>query len=605
MERGTALEVVMTFAYPTFFYLALALIPLLAAAGLLAGWRRRRELRLFAEPALAARLTAHLSPARQMLRALGLMGGLVLLALALAGPEWGSRMVEVRRQGVDVLIALDVSRSMLAEDIKPTRLQRAQQELSALIDQLQGDRVGVIAFAGNAQVACPLTSDYPAAKMFMSYLTPYSAAIPGTSLGDAIRLAVQTFPKGGEGYRVLVLLTDGEDHHSNPLDAAQEAKTAGIRILTVGFGTPGGEPIPIRDDGGRVTGYLKDASGRSVVSKLDAGLLKQLADATGGAYWPAASGTLEAERMADLIGRMQKRDLSAGQYGAAENRFQFVLLPALLLLLVSFWLPQRRRSWLLLVPLALLLAHPAQAGVGGDVNQGNRHYHKHEYHQALQKYQDAQIQSPDSAAVQYDLGNAWQRLGKFQEAEQAYQQALKSTDPKLREQAWYNLGNNFMQQQKYAEAVEPYCQALKLAPNDEDAQHNLALALRFLKQPPPKNQKGQGQQSQPSEQNQSASGQPQDQDKGKNGRAQMGQADKAQKGPDDRGQQQADQGARQDTPQDQKGEQARAPKPGEMSPEDAENLLDAVRESEQDQQRQRISGIQDRGKGRVNVPEDW
>jgi Ca-activated chloride channel family protein len=171
-------------------------------------------------------LTSHLSSVRGKIRGAALAAGLLLLALALSGPQYGAKMVEVQRQGVDVMIALDVSKSMLAEDVKPNRLIRAQQELSTLVDKLGSDRVGVIAFAGSAQVACPLTTDYSAAKMFLSYITPYSVAVPGTSLGAAIRTAVEAFPKGGEGFRVLVLLTDGEDHRSDPLDAAKEAKAA-------------------------------------------------------------------------------------------------------------------------------------------------------------------------------------------------------------------------------------------------------------------------------------------------------------------------------------------------------------------------------------------
>lgn len=600
----------MDFSHSTIFYLALALIPVLAAGALLAWWRRRRDYRAFADSAFAAQMTSHLSPARATVKALSLLAGLALLGLALAGPQWGSRMVEVRRQGVDVMIALDVSRSMLAEDVKPNRLQRAQQELTALIDQLDGDRVGVIAFSGNAQVACPLTSDYAAAKMFMNYLTPDSIAIPGTSLGDAIRLAIQAFPKGGEGFRVLVLLTDGEDHRSRPEEAAREAKAAGIRILAVGFGTPGGEPIPVRDDGGHVIGYMKDSAGQSVVSKLDEGMLKRLAETTGGAYWPAAGGTLEAERMAELIGRMQKRDLSAGKYGAAEDRFQFALLPALALLMLSVWLPTRRRSWLLLIPLALMLAPPAGADVSGDVNQGNRAYRKQQYGPALQKYQDAQIQSPDSEVVQYDLGNALHKLGKFQEAEQAYRRALKSKDQDLRRRAWHNLGNNYFQQQKYSEAIEPYRQALRLRPGDPDTANNLALALRLVKQPPQPKQKSSKQDKQDGKQgqNQSAQGQ-QDQNGGRDQRQEEGRLGKSgqkQQGPDDRGERQAGREDGQQPSREENGnDRARAPKPGEMSPEDADNLLDAAREAEQDAQRRRLSGIQDQGKGKVNGIEDW
>lgn len=598
----------MHFSQPSFLYIALALLLLLPLAVLIRGWRQKHDLQAFASPAMLEKLLAHVSPLRRMLRATAAGIGSFLLVLALAGPQWGSKMVEVKRQGVDVLIALDVSRSMLAEDIKPNRLQRAEQELSALIDKLDGDRVGVIAFAGNAQIVCPLTTDYAAAKMFLNYLTPDSVAMPGTSLGEAIRLGAASFPKGGEGYRVLVLLTDGEDHHSGPVEAAQSAKTAGIKILSIGYGTPAGEPVPMRDDNGRVTGYLKDRAGNSVVSKLDEVLLRQITDITGGAYWTSATGSLDAGRLAELINRMQKRALTSGQYGAYEERYQFVLLPAILLLLFGFWLPLRRRAWLLLFPFLWLAALPAQADVAGDVNAGNRAYQKKNYARALQKYQDAQIQNPNSPAVAYDLGNALHQLGKFQEAEQAYRQALKSPDRRLLARTWYNLGNNFLRQKKISQALQAYQQALALDPQDQDAANNLAVALQEKDQPPPPQGKA------PDSAQQNGQGQPgQGQALGQPGAqgtpAQKDGADKKvavpQKGPDDRGERQADKQAEQTTETGAEEQKPQQPKPGEMSAEDAKNLLDSVRETEQEAQRRRLNGVQDKGRGRWERTEDW
>ncbi len=591
----------MQFTNPFFLYLTLALAPLLAGGILLARWRRARDLRAFAAPGLARRLAAHLSPGRSALKTLAWWAGLVLLGLALAGPQWGSRMVEVRRRGLDVLIALDVSRSMLAEDVKPNRLQRAQQELTALIDRLDGDRIGILAFAGNAQVACPLTTDHSAAKMFLSDLGPESAAVPGTSLGGVIRTALGSFPKGGEGYRVLVLLTDGEDHRSDPEAAARAAKDAGVKVLTIGFGTPNGEPIPLRDGSGGVTGYLKDAQGRTVVSRLDEGLLKRLAETTGGAYWPSATGSLEADRLAEVIGRMQKRDLGAGEYGAAEDRYQVPLTLAVLLLLFSFWLPQRRGAWWLALPLALALAAPAQAGMREDVNAGNRDYGRGRYDQALQKYQDAQIKDPESPVVQYDLGNALSRTQKADDAQEAYRKAVRAADPGLRSRAWYNLGNTLLEARKYAPAVDAYVQALRAAPRDPDVLNNLALALSYLKQPPPEQDK-KPDPDQDRKQDQKPGASPQS----GQGQDRSGQADQEQKagaepqGPDDRGEAKSEKDARQDTP----GEPAGA-KPGEMSPQDAENLLDSVREAEREAQRRRTQGAQDRRPGRRHTAEDW
>lgn len=589
----------MHFSQPVFFYLALVLILLLPLAALVHSLRQQHDLRVFASQDMLGKLLAHFSTTRRLVKLGAVCTGGLLLVLALAGPQWGSKMVEVKRQGVDVLIALDVSRSMLAEDVKPNRLQRAEQELSALIDKLDGDRVGVIAFAGNAQVACPLTTDYAAAKMFLNYLTPDSIPMPGTSLGEAVRLAETAFPKGGEGHRVLVLLTDGEDHHSNPEEAAQAAKTAGIKILSIGFGTPGGEPIPIRDDSGHISGYLKDQAGNSVVSKLDERLLKRLTEITGGIYWPAATGSLDAVRLAEAVNRLPKRDVSAGQYGAYEDRYQFVLLPAILLLLFAFWLPQRRKTWLLLVPWVWLCACPARADMAGDVNAGNHAYQKKNYPLALQKYQDAQIRDPKSPEVAYNIGNALHQTGKWQEAEQSFQQALKSR--KLQARTWYNLGNNFIQQKKIPQAIEAYKKALAVNPRDKDALNNLAVALQEKDQPQqpqsgqgqPKDQKDKSQNNQEQKPEQKNTGQKTDQ---------QNQAE-VKKGLDDRGEKQAEKDLAGNEESSQQNQ--RQPKPGEMSSEDAKNLLDSVREAEQEAQRKRLSGLQDKSKGRRQRTEDW
>lgn len=600
----------MQFAEPAFLYLALALVP---CFGLVAWWMhalRQRDLKQLGDPVMLARLTQHLSTTKRRWRGWAWGAGLWFLTVALAGPLLGHKLVEVRRQGVDVFIALDLSRSMLAEDVSPNRLQRAQQELAALVDELSGDRVGVVAFAGSAQIACPLTTDRDAAKMFLSYLTPQSVPVPGTNLAEALRAAIRAYPKGSEGFRVLVLLTDGEDHHSSLDEAVNEAKAAGVKVLAIGFGTAAGEPIPQRDDRGQVHGYVKDRQGATVVSKLDEAALQKIASATNGAYWPAHQGVLEAQALTQLIDQMQKRDLSAGQYGSHENRYQAFLLLALLLLFTALWLPERKRAWLLVLPLIFFLAAPASAGVAEDVNAGNQAIKQKRLEQALSHYRDAQIKDPDNPAVAYDLGTALLLSGKFPEAEQAYQRALgKIKNPKYQGQILYNLGNNAFAQEDYAKAVERYRAALKADPKDEDALYNLTQALMLLKHPEMKPKpKPQPQQQPPQQQQQpqASLGQGQQDQKTKSGQGQQQKAGAGKEsdkpldrhGPDDKGEQQAGKDQSQASP-----DNANRPlKPGEMSKQEAENLLDAVREQEQ-------NAIQDRMRKRQQVQtpgqEDW
>lgn len=594
----------MLFSQPLFIYISLILVPVMIVLVFWLTWQRRRDYQALGNPAMVSRMLAGFPKARRGIKALLLMSGLLLMALALAGPQYGSKMVEVHRQGVEIVIALDVSKSMLAEDIKPDRLDRAKQELQALIDQLQGDRVGVVAFAGQAVMACPLTTDYDAAKMFLSYLRPEQIPVPGTNISDAIQTAVTMYGQGTEGYRVLVLLTDGEDHSHRLMQATEAAKKAGIKLLCIGFGSTSGEPIPIKNDQGAVVGYVKDDHGKTVVSRLDQATLKKITAITKGVYLPAQQGQLEADVLAEKIDQMQKRAISSGQYGASEDRFQFLLLPALLLLLLGFWVPLKKHSWLLL--LLLVWGAPSQlmAGTAEKVNQGNHAYRQGHFDKALNRYRDAQMASPDNSIVNYNLGNALQQKKDYEEADKSYHKSLQGKDKKIQAKVHYNLGNNYFAQKKYAEAVEQYKQTLRLDPKDEDALYNLAQTLLVMKHPEmqkkqddkQKKQKHSGQSSKHQARRAQAKQQDKQKDKGKNSQ----KAQQASKGPDDKGRQQAGKQARD---QDKQQEAPPLPKPGEMSREDAKNLLDSIREAEQQAQarRQKKQGQQVRQKGQP----DW
>jgi|GEM_PF-690015 len=316
--------------------------------------------------------------------------------------------------------------------------------------------------------------------------------------------------------------------------------------------------------------------------------------------------------MAELIDRMQKRNISAGRYGASEDRFQFVLLPALLLLLFSFWLPERKKSWLLILPLVLLTAPASWAGTADDVNRGNHAYKKGKYDRALKAYRDAQIKAPNNPVVSYDLGNALHQAGQHDEAEKAYQKTLAGKDPALRAKAFYNLGNNYVKQQKYEDAVKSYHQALKLKPRDEDTIYNLSQTLALMKNPPQqkqdKNQNQKDQEKNPSgqkpEKSQGQAGQEKQSGKDKDkqdGQDEKGQAGgQPQAGPDDKGEHKADAQAGQE-PSGEK-ENGRVPKPGEMRKEDAENVLDAVREAERNAQQERMKQMRQQS---PSHGEDW
>jgi Ca-activated chloride channel family protein len=275
-----------------------------------------------------------------------LLLGSAFIILALARPQWGKKMELVKREGLDIIVAMDVSASMLATDMPPSRLAKAKSETASLIDLLKGDRIGLVIFSGEAYVQCPLTMDYSAAKMFLSDINYGSVPQPGSALGEGIRKAVGAFVEKERKYKVVILISDGEETgDSDPMKAADEAKKAGVVMYTIGIGTPAGEPIPLRNAAGQVTGYKKDDEGQVVMSRLDEAGLQEMALKTGGKYYRATAGELELDKIFDDISKMERKELT-GQFMARwEERFRWFLAAAFALLGVEFLLNERRRIW--------------------------------------------------------------------------------------------------------------------------------------------------------------------------------------------------------------------------------------------------------------------
>jgi len=332
----------MRFDHPELLWTLLAL-PLLALLVLrLARWRRTALRRLGDTTTLSRFSTAPGAEARAF-RVAALLAGFGALSLTLAGPQWGTRMQEVRRRGIDLVMVVDVSRSMLARDVRPSRLDQAKEALSELLDRLPGDRVGLVAFAGSAQIFCPLTLDHGAARIFLDILDPGMIPDPGSALGAAIRKGGELFDAGEQKYKVMVLFTDGEDQDTEPLVAAREAARNGVIVFTVGVGTPAGEPIPLKDESGKVVDYVRDEAGQVVTSRLNASLLEEIARVTGGTYYPSTPGQQELDRIAEEIGNMDQKELSSRLASNLEDRFQVPLVAALALLALEALLADRRR----------------------------------------------------------------------------------------------------------------------------------------------------------------------------------------------------------------------------------------------------------------------
>jgi len=288
-------------------------------------------------------MTSEYSPGRSLFRTLLLLGFFIFAVLALARPQWGTKLETVRRRGVDVIVALDTSYSMNAEDVAPSRLARAKNEVRGLIERLRGDRVGLVTFAGTALLQCPLTLDYGAAVLFLDIANTEIIPEPGTSLASAIQAAASAFIAGERKYKVLVIMTDGEDLEGQLDEAIGKAKEAGIVIYTVGLGTPEGRPIPVRDGQGNIVEYRKDPSGRVVISSLDERTLARIAEATGGRYYRATTSGSELDALYGDISELEQKDLESRLFQNYEDQFQYPLGLAILFLTAELFVSERRR----------------------------------------------------------------------------------------------------------------------------------------------------------------------------------------------------------------------------------------------------------------------
>lgn len=323
----------MNLAHPWVLHF-LWLAPLTGILFIVYNRQKTRAMERFADPELLRRLTGDIRRGRRILRSACLLAALILLILALAGPRWGSHYQEVSQKGVDIMIVLDVSRSMLVEDVEPDRLERAKREISDFIRVVQGDRVGLVAFAGAAFTQCPLTLDYGALNMFLTALSPDMVPVPGTDLGAAIQTAMSSFDSTSETDKVILLITDGEDNERRGLDAAREAAKKGIKIFVFGIGDPSGGPIPSADGKG---GFKKDAEGQLILSKLDEQGLKEIASTTGGTYVRSVAGDLDLDILYfdGIKQRTEAADLKSGKIKVHEERFTLFVLASFILLFLE------------------------------------------------------------------------------------------------------------------------------------------------------------------------------------------------------------------------------------------------------------------------------
>jgi Ca-activated chloride channel family protein len=483
------------------------LLPLAAVALIVQSRKKKRAMQGFADPHLLDRLTALEHRGRRFIKGLLLLLSLGLLLFALAGPRWGSHYEEVSQRGVDVMLLIDVSPSMLVEDISPNRLERARREILDFIKVVQGDRVGLVAFAGAAFVQCPLTLDYAALEMFLSALQPDLIPVPGTDLGAAIETGISAYDEKSATDKVIMLITDGEDNEKQGIKAARQAAAKGIKIFVFGIGDIGGGPIPELDGSG---GFKKDSQGKLILSKLEEESLQEIASLTGGTYVRSVAGDLDLDILYfdGIKTRTQAQELKSGKIKVYEERFPLFVLAAFMLLLIEGFIDEKIRSkagagrkataaravlWIsTVIAISFMTAVRSKAAESPD-----ELYRKGRYAEAEKAYARSDMDNPKDLRHRYNRGCAAYRSGDYQSAAAAFASVLRrSQDDDIRFKAAYNLGNANYQQGDFKSAVDHYKQAIGYDPSSEDTRHNLELALRALQKQEEQQSQDQSQQDQ-------------------------------------------------------------------------------------------------------------
>ncbi len=525
----------MTFESPQFLF-ALAALPALMVFMWRVHVRRAVSVLRLGDPALVERLSEGANGGMSLVRLVLWFVGVTLIVVALARPQWGSEVEIVEQRGVQVMVALDVSRSMLSQDVQPTRLDRAKLEISDLISRLRGDTVGIVLFSGASFVQFPLTADYATARTYLNSASPRAISRQGTVIGEAIETAMGGFNDQRVSQKVIVVMTDGENHEGDPVEAARQAAEEGAVVYTVGFGSPEGSPVAVYDEQGEVIGFRQDAEGSPIVSRLDEEALQRIAEVGGGRYFragdPGAMGQLLVE-----IESFQDESLQSELSERRVERFQLFLLAGALSLFLTgvltdrLLLTSRRRlaregnMWgretLIALPAVVLLLSACGPTPDQVNNAGHEPYLNADYEAALDAYQGARERAPKLGEPHYNAGNTLYRMEEFDRALQGYDEALKHARGELRSQGFFNRGNAAFRMQQYALAVEAYKEALRMNPDDEDTKHNLELALKQLppqdrddeqdssEAPPPQAQPPQSSQDQTPPQDQSPPQEPQ------------------------------------------------------------------------------------------------
>lgn len=493
------------FEDPIYLWLLL-LVPVLVLVALLGHRKRKKQLKAFGDPELLKDLMPDVSAYRPWVK-LGLaVFAFALLVVMLARPQMGTKITHEKRNGIEAVIAIDVSNSMMAQDVVPSRLEKSKLLIENLVDHFTHDRIGLVVFAGDAFVQLPITTDYVSAKMFLQNIDPSLVATQGTDIAKAINLSMRSFSQQKDIGKAVIVITDGEDHEGGALEAAKAANDKGVRVFILGIGSTKGAPIPLQEGG-----YLTDRNGQTVLTALNETMCKEIAQAGKGTYIHVDNTNDAQEKLNDELAKLQRADTQAVIYSEYGEQFQAVCIIVIILLIAEILIldiknPKLRNIHLFgsKKPMAmlLLLIVPTLAFAQSDrhfIRTGNKLYRNQNYPKAEVEYRKAMSQNGSNAHAVYNLGNALMMQQKDSAAIVQLENAGKMEANKTRKaMAYHNIGTICQRHQLYGDAIKAYEEALRNNPNDNETRYNLALCKRLNKNN--KEQQKQQQQQQQKEQ---------------------------------------------------------------------------------------------------------
>lgn len=493
------------FEDPIYLWLLL-LVPVLVLVALLGHRKRKKQLKAFGDPELLKDLMPDVSAYRPWVK-LGLaVFAFALLVVMLARPQMGTKITHEKRNGIEAVIAIDVSNSMMAQDVVPSRLEKSKLLIENLVDHFTHDRIGLVVFAGDAFVQLPITTDYVSAKMFLQNIDPSLVATQGTDIAKALNLSMRSFSQQKDIGKAVIVITDGEDHEGGALEAAKAANDKGVRVFILGIGSTKGAPIPLQEGG-----YLTDRNGQTVLTALNETMCKEIAQAGKGTYIHVDNTNDAQEKLNDELAKLQRADTQAVIYSEYGEQFQAVCIIVIILLIAEILIldiknPKLRNIHLFgsKKPMAmlLLLIVPTLAFAQSDrhfIRTGNKLYRNQNYPKAEVEYRKAISQNGSNAHAVYNLGNALMMQQKDSAAIVQLENAGKMEANKTRKaMAYHNIGTICQRHQLYGDAIKAYEEALRNNPNDNETRYNLALCKRLNKNN--KEQQKQQQQQQQKEQ---------------------------------------------------------------------------------------------------------